>query len=314
MKKIFFLIIIIYFCLGTTLLILSREKPNQVEILTLKQNYSRLLSDVETIDIPIFISSNQTFFTSVDTIANAYLITEEYEMQVDINDIRDTLTMIRYNNHNYYLYYLETSFESIDMIDTEISLTNAILEITYINEVVFDFEVGNFNLIFKEIVPNNHLDIMHLFGIMNEHDNLELSIKAICLKMDNLTNQDVFIQSIDLNTEIFDVILSESTYLDEAPLPDTDILEIFPSYESYGQNHSQVHNLKVIRDKYLVIPIKYHGQVKSINRFPIIINYYFNNQEYQYILDDFLFFDQNLNLELVHERIQKYEYRYPTSK
>ncbi len=313
MKKVFFLLIMLYLLLGAILIILSDEKPKQVEIITFSQNYYRLLNNQESIDIPIFVSSDQTFFTNDSNISEAYIISQDYEIKVNIKNIRNTKTLISYNNQDYNFYYLEITFDNINMIDTSINLRNALLEIIYTNEVVFQFEIGNLDLLFKEIISSNHLDLMHLFGIINEDSNNNLLLKAICLRFDNLTNQDIFIESININSNLIEVGFSETIYLDKPPLPNTEILELFPDYQSLDWLNTNLDRIKLESNNYLIVPIKHPEETLGINRFPLVIKYVFNNQEYEYILDDFLFFEQNLNLELYDERIQKYEYRYPTS-
>jgi phage anti-repressor protein len=313
MKKAFYIIIVTYILGGIILILIAKDKPSLVKILSYKQNYSRLLTDEENIDIPLFLNEQDTFLTKHTNITSAFLITENYQIRVNITDIRNTDSQIIYKDEIYNQYYLQIDFIDIGLIDTYVNLEDAILNINYLNEESLDIEVGNLSLMFQEIITNNHLELMHLFGIVNPDESGTNYLRALGIKLENLSNQSVEIIDISINLDNIYCDLSYSEYIDKPPLPNEDLNTIINDYNPLEVQEDIDFTLLLNSNAYLIIPIKYSNSMEPINRFPIIITYKFNSQEFQYIIDDFLFFDQNLSLEPEDDRIQKYEYRYPTS-
>ena len=81
------------------------------------------------------------------------------------------------------------------------------------------------------------------------------------------------------------------------------------AYDPVGEIEDE-HEIKLTQDNLLLIPFKYQSEIKRINRFPLLINFSYNQNDYSYYIDDFQFNSQTLGLEANGGRIREFIYNY----
>jgi len=195
-----------------------------------------------------------------------------------------------------------------NLANLQFELNDAKMNIFYMNGEEFNFSIGNLYLSFMDINQSNFLDLVNLSGIVNEIEN-EKYLVALNLRFMNLSNHEIKINQISTNTDklkldLGNLLEKQSTY--EA---NVDFKEVIADYDHLGSADEAAYVLN--DDFYLVIPLLYEGNFIKINRFPLFIEYEYNNKVQILIIDDFLFFNERINLDNYADEITEYLYIYP---
>jgi len=309
MKRVFFLVICLYLVLGTVLILTIKEKPERINFFTLKQNYSRLLSEDESIVVSLFIDCNNSFITDSKNITSSSLKNEENTLAVEINCIEQVDENIEYKGKDYYLFNITIDFNEVDISDFDLKIRDCYLEVDYLNGESFSLYLGDMFISFGEVLSSNHLDYFNLYGVINEIEG-ENYLLAIIIKLENLSNLPITITDISSVNDIvsFDVLnhYKTSEKIDAA----IDLVELLGDYDHLENKEKSTF---VLEDEYYyLIPLVYESYEK-IYRLPITIEYSYNYELYSLELDDYLFFDESINLNEHTDDIREYQYFYQES-
>jgi hypothetical protein len=312
MKRLFIIILVAYGIFSFLMIVFSKEQVNQIIILTQKQIYSRLITDNETLDINIFVSSNKSFILDKSLISYAKLKSENEELSVDIKKIELVDKDISYKQQNYYQYLIKIDFSDTLISNYTLNMFDCLLEITYQNNDSINLEIGDLSLDFQSITGSNHIDFTHLFGVTEiiEQKNY---LMAIALKLDNLSNQNIFLKNIYTNTNHININTFDGVLLKEDEIRSQSFFVMFKDFDNIKNIYSDPKEILLNDDFYLVLPLEYSFNLKQINRFPIFIEYIYNNQEYCYVIDDYIFFSERIILNEDDERIREFIYQYQES-
>ncbi|MDD3711945.1 MAG: hypothetical protein PHZ28_00435 [Candidatus Izemoplasmatales bacterium] len=306
MKKLFFLIIGIYLVVGSILILTMKEKATVVNYFTIKQNYSRLMTENETLFVSLFIDSDESFITHTQNIASSSLKNEDSLIAVDILRIDKNDGDIVYSGRSYSLYNLEIDFTQIKVTDLFLGMKDCFLTINYVNDVSLELEIGDVWLDFREINPSNHFDYNNLYAVINDFEGSDY-INALVFRFESLTNFPITIKNIRTLDSNYSFDLNSVYVSEEKIAPQTLLTEIIPDYEMFNEVDQGEFLLE--SEYYYVIPMVYREKSK-IYRFPIIIDYSYNDSDYTLIIDDYLFFDEMIDLNEQSDKIREYQYHY----
>ena len=307
MKKVFLTLISLYLIIGTILILTIDEKSEVIDYFTMPQNYSRLMTKDEILSFSLFISESNTFITDKQNITSASLKGNLNEVNVDIDSIDLAEENIEFQSDLYYLYTIKVSFSSVELNEIDFLLEETKLILNYVNEESIELEIGNLYLSFREINQSNHLDIVNMYGLINEIDK-ERYILGIIVKFDKFTREEIKIKTIASNNNVFKLSLGD-LYKSEHKLDsDTPIEEVISGYYDFMTVKDQ--DFLLDDDFYYLIPLIYQENFEKLYRFPLIITYIYNEIEYEFIIDDYLFFDEMIRLDDYDENIRKYQYNY----
>ncbi|MFO7968519.1 MAG: hypothetical protein R6U15_00215 [Candidatus Izemoplasmatales bacterium] len=310
MKKAFFIIIIAYIVTTVIILVINNnDNITEVNILTIKKQYSRIITKDEVIDIPIFLSEEKSFFIEPENILDTRIKADNNEIEVNIQSIENAYKKTTYQNESYYLFYYKIDFKEFNNSLLEMKFTNAFLSLSYNNETDIDLPIGNLNLCFRTIENFNHLDFKRMYSITNYENNYNV-VKAIYLELDNLTGDNITIENISLLNDNLIPDINQIKSINFSPKYNVNFNELIPDYNSIIDDYSKGNDYSLNNNQKLLIPIKHIGDWQYINRFPLIISYSYNDFNYQYIIDDYLFFS-SIN-ELGNDSYEKsiYNYKY----
>jgi hypothetical protein len=306
MKKIFFIVIGLYLSVsGIIILIKDKDYIDSIEILSIKKDYARIITDNEPIDIPVYISSENSFFTSSDNIVDARILSDFDEVEIKISQIKNQKQVVTYNNKQYYLYYYEIDLNNVYTLGLKLDFINANISLTYNNDETLNLEIGDLSLLFHEITGSNHLDYSRMYSV---HD--QDAIIGIYIEMINKTGQEITIKSIDvLNNNMF-LNLNKAKIVYEPLNHLQPIDEIIPGFQNLVTEFPNPQDFSFKHNNAIFIPINYLNTFNYINRFPLMISYEYNNTIYDYIIDDYLFYSQISDLYNGLFEIQTYQYHY----
>ncbi len=306
MKKLFFWIIGIYLVVGSILILTMKEKVDIVNYFTIKQNYSRLMTENETLFVSLFIDSDKSFITHTQNIVSSSLKNEDSLIAVDILRIDKSDEDIVYSGRNYSLYNIEIDFTQVKVTNLFLGMKDCMLAINYVNEVSLALEIGDVWLDFREISPSNHFDYNNLYAVINDLEGSEY-ITALVFRFESMTNYPIIIKNIrtvdsNISFDLNNVYMSE-----EKIAPQALMSELIPDYEMFNEVDQGEFSLE--NELYYLIPLVYREKNK-IYRFPIIIDYSYNDIDYTLIIDDYLFFDEMIDLNEQSDKIREYQYHY----
>ena len=309
MKRLFVIIIGIYLVIGTVLVFTVKDKPDVINYFTLKQNYSRLLSEDETLVVSLFIDYNNSFITDSNNITSSSLKSEENTLAVEVRGIEQVDEEIEYKGKSYYLFNITIDFNEVNITDFELKIRDCYLEMDYVNGDTIELFIGDIFISFGEVTSSNHLDYFNMYGIINEIEE-ENYLLAIMIKLENLTNQEITITNIKSVNDIvkFDLINHYKTT--EKIDGSFSLMDLIGEY-----NHLEIKEAGkfILEDEYYyLIPLVYES-LEKVYRLPITIEYSYNYELYSLELDDYLFFDESINLNERTDDIREYQYLYQES-
>ncbi|MCF7923544.1 MAG: hypothetical protein K9L64_00375 [Candidatus Izimaplasma sp.] len=307
-KKIFFIVIIIYIAISGILLYVNKTKPtDEISLLAVKKTYSRLITDEEVIDLPIYITQEKSFLIDKENILDARIGDKYNELEVNIKEIKNANKMINYENTQYYLFYFQIDFSEVDISNLELNFINSTLYLSYINDELVELDIGKINLLFRTIDNPNHLDFSRMFSITNKEDEYNV-IKAIYLELDNRTGENIIINEISFLNNELKANIEQIKSINFMPDYNSDFKDLMPQFNTLTTEFINNKTFNLINKQNLLIPINHLEEWQYINRFPLIIKYTYNDISYEYIIDDFLFFSSINDIE--NENYEKSIYKY----
>ena len=308
MKRIIISSLAIYALIAIVLFVSIKDSNKDISILAFSKNYSRLMTESETLAIPLYLSEDNSFLTEKTNITNLTICDDYNEIAATIKSIEQEDVKSQFQGKEYYTFIFEISFDWPNLANLQFELNDAKMNIFYMNGEEFNFSIGNLYLSFMDINQSNFLDLVNLSGIVNEIEN-EKYLVALNLRFMNLSNHEIKINQISTNTDKLKLDLGNLLEKQSTYEVNVDFKEVIADYDHLGSADEAAYVLN--DDFYLVIPLLYEGNFIKINRFPLFIEYEYNNKVQILIIDDFLFFNERINLDNYADEITEYLYIYP---
>ncbi|MCK4551898.1 MAG: hypothetical protein KAU02_03195 [Tenericutes bacterium] len=306
MRKVFSFIVIGFIVVGFLLIYYIEEPITQVNILSIDKHYTRLITtDEETLSIPLYFSSDKSFLTEASAIDSCFFKNDYNRFQVDISEIRYGEAYYD-NDQLFYLYLFDISFNSlsIDLIDIE----EATFEINYLNGDTLNLSIGDIFLRFSEITTGLDIDIYRMYTVVNSTDEIDY-VCGLVIGLENLSNKDIYINSIEIGSSLVMVDLGNVVTVNEPPRYNESIENILlEEYDFLKSDFDETPYL--VANELIFVPFGYFETLIELKRFPIYIEYTDNNNDYEYLIDDFVFISENYSLEAYNGQLQEYIYYY----
>jgi len=286
-------------------LIFAEEPGQTIDMISIKKDYARVLTETETIDIPFYITSSKSFMTDTDNVIDARILSEHNEVSVSIQAFKHHDTQTLYEGKTYHLYYISLDFSSIYTKHLQLDFPSASLVITYQNDDSIELDLGHMNILFHDLDQANHLDLKRMYSIQDND-----LMTGLYLELDNQTGQTIIIHSIKtLNQHMLvNINHAREIYFYEGYIDS--IFDVYTDYEPIIQSDNTTGALVIHQDTNLILPINYLLKESYLNRFPLVIEYTYQEKHYTYIIDDYLFYEHISDFyEDLHD-IETYQYHY----
>lgn len=309
MRKTFTIVVVVFLIVATGLsLFFDKSQSDSLSILTIKQNYQRLITEDELLSITMYLSNEKSYISDTNNIDSLYLMDEFNQIEVGVSEIRKLDYTETFQNTKYYAYVMDLNFEVVNVTDFLLELKETSLVINYLNGTRISLEIGYVNLNFKEYINPNYIDVNRMFALYKEADFEYIS--GLVLGVKNLTGFEVVINSISLCNHLVSLDVENSLKLTDIPEHNEDINELLNyEYNPIGEVES-MEGLEVFEEDLIFIPLKYKTELMNISRFPLVIEFTYNQGNYSYYIDDFQFNSQKLGLEVNSGRIREFIYNY----
>ncbi|HKL47771.1 MAG TPA: hypothetical protein VJ878_03800 [Candidatus Izemoplasmatales bacterium] len=306
MRRTFTVIIVGFLLLSAIVIYVFTDQVDQtLQMLSIKKDYARVLTEDEVVDIPIYISSNESFLTTQSNIIDAQIISDADEVNIDIALIIDQNQKITFEDKAYYLFHYRLDFSSIYTKNLKLNMPNAYLKLVYNNDDEFQFGLGHMQLLFHDLDQATHLDFNRLYATYYQG-----AISGIVLDLENKTSQTIEIQSIDNLNQQMNINLSKNKVVYDLNEHIDDLHMYLPNHQIIGQVDGHQESLMVYQDTQFILPINHHQTLSYLNRFPLIINYKYNQVMYTYIIDDYKYFEPISDLYNDYYEVEYHQYQY----
>lgn len=295
MRRIFVSVIAVFIIGAAILISLEYHWEKSISVITILQSYSRLITDPkEELSIPIHVSNPDSFLTDLESIDYASLLSDTNEIEVIISDIRETNQTENLDTSVYTLFYLDLQFAYEFVTDDFLDFIHARLTITYVNGDQLSLEVGDISLMFREIQESAHIDLFRLGAQRTDSDDGDY-ICGVYIGFQNQSGSDVTIRQVDIGFETILLDLNASVFLNAVPEEGMTVDDILGFAYDPVQGIQET-DVLLVQNCLLFLPLDYQEGIERIHRFPIIITYEYQEEEYQYLIDDFIFFQSDCSL------------------
>jgi hypothetical protein len=299
MKKVMWIALAIYGVVAGVLLWTAKADEKEIHILSVRESRSRLItSPDETVDIPLYFSREDTFFIEPRWVRTARLTDGEEEMAVSL-DIIDTQETTPYQKRSYFLYRFRIGFRGIDADGMRLDWDSARLIVDYENEKTLSVEIGDLSLVFFHGDNPPHLDFFRLYPVMGEGDQAS-SLQGFVLGLKSQTASPILITGISTGMREARVDFSAIREWTESDHPRSGNEAVGdPDFEWVRSMPPSETGNRILPDSVCwFVPLVHLERSHRLNRFPILLSYRYQGQEYSFFIDDFLFFTPSPLLEV----------------
>ena len=307
MKKLIYIIISLYIVIGALCLIFLDDKSDVINYFTVDMDYSRLMSEEETISFSVFIDNNKNFLIDKNNISSLSLRNNEIVISLDLIEFSEVENNIKFQNKFYYQYLIEVGFNEINLMGLNLAIEEAYLDINDLNGVNLSVSIGDLYLLFKDIEIDNYLDYNSM-SCLTKIIKKEKYVGTVVMKLNNLTNNDIEI--IDIRTNNQKIDFNTKNYYFSETKPVSKVSDIIPEYPNL---ELQKEKFVLNEEGYYVFPTVYKEGFEKLFRFPIIIEYRYNGLDYELYIDDYLFLNEMVNFDEYVGNINTYMYQYQES-
>lgn len=191
------LAMIVVFVLGLSLI----KDEKQVKILSFRKNYNvtSTINEEENLYVNLYINANNSYITDVNQLTKSYIIDKSNgeTIEVIIKSIYKDDRKLEYANDKYNSYIFEFSFNL--SIDSFIAwyISNAILELTYNNQNVYNIKIGNFSFVKIDNYENNYFSISNIKPLTYEQEK-NVYLGGLILGLRNVSNSTFRITDIEI--------------------------------------------------------------------------------------------------------------------
>lgn len=313
MKKVVLIALILYAFTALALFYFAEADPEKITLLTAPQHYARVIaSDAERLGIVICVDQTDTFFTETENIRAMRIWDEESELAVSIERIVPLEEPFVYEEKSFSLYRFEIGFGEITQANMSLSFWHANAEISYENDYLLTFELGDVHLIFNDLESDGHIGMSRLYGTRFVMENQSV-LTGFVIGLEKHVTTPVTITEIEIFSETAWVDLASARWIEEALPFDEDIgvLTGNPVYSCIRETKPvSGFSLAFGADGLLFVPINYLNEFACLSQFPIRITYRYLDKDYAFLLDDFRFFSTDPVPEVLRDDIVKTEYCY----
>jgi hypothetical protein len=313
MKKFILIALGTFLAIAATLLILAPEPVKEVKILSLVQEYSRIIaSPQETLGIVLLMDTKDSFLTDPALIRSARILDETGELAVSMASVESAGDAVAYEGKTFFPFRFNLGFTDLFSTDLSLAFSDANLELTYENDVILSFPIGNIRLTFDPLDTPGHLDLFRLYGMTGWEAGEEI-LTGFVIGMDSHVESPVVILGISILSEGAKVDFQRVVSLTEAPERTLPVETLFQTeeYSSIrGEMPEETGSLSWPETGLLFVPIVHENEGRYLSRFPVLITYSYLGVEYRHLIDDFLFFAPQTLPEVLLDEVRQITYRY----
>lgn len=308
MKKSVLMLAGFYVVLLIAFVFTQPTRQEVVTIITVKEELSRILYRDEHLKLAIFSDVQSSFLWDETQVVSARLISDEFEIEIEIKDFETLDESVTYRNQEYGKVIAEIDFEMVSFGDESIlQMPDAILFIEYMNGAEIYQQIGSLYLVFLEEVDVSPVSLNRLSGVPFYYDGSQ-GICGIIIELEDLYEEPIQINwmSSGMDTASFD--LSKIQVLSTA--------EGVTSEETRAENilseHSLLEEVFLFEGSVILyIPLIFDESSLFFNRFPIVLDIEILNIQKRIYFDDFVFYrNQYSRLEVYEDVLDITRYHY----
>ncbi|MGD9910061.1 MAG: hypothetical protein AB7U79_05615 [Candidatus Izemoplasmatales bacterium] len=281
MKKGLLIIIGFYLLLALLILLIPKNKEDEITMLSIQEEKSLILFPSETLKFDLFTSKSDTFLFSNDEVSESYLSSLDTTYQVDIqfSEVSDTVT--EFYDESYYHLVIEVSFDEIWIDDITIPFEHLYLEIHYQNGKFIKIPYGNLMIHFKSELESSSLSFTNIYAIKKS------------LLEDQIAGMIIHLYTMNAQIEILDIRLDlVASTIDRLHIVEVKDLRYQNEDELVGNELNSYNDSSIIvnpnEDLVLYLPIINQSNL-LLRRFPMIVTYRINETVESMIIDDFIY-------------------------
>lgn len=290
MRKKFF-----YFFCGLSILVLlviiiTKNVPQLLEVTTFKKAYNMVLvNEDESLEIPLFISNTNSYFTEKANIESIIISNNDETLKFNLESINENKEKILLKDKWFFKYVYKLKPIIDKTVDITLEMKNAKLEISFKRGTNSSIAIGSL-CIYSFNNTSENLSIIKLKGLVNDFDGNKLV--GVLMGLKNNTKEDLIIKNIyplDIN---INASYAEIIELNDFNQKENISYILGYNYKLYENIENDNLEISLSDEIKLFIPIKYKDRI-TVNKVGFLIEYVMNNELHYYIIDDFLFFDSN---------------------
>jgi len=291
MRRGFVVLIGFYVILFGAFLITNHPENEFINMITIQEEISQVLYEDESLNLILFIDDTDRFVSNVELIESVLLRGNFNFATVEITAFHISDYSLEWNQTQYYKVEIEIRFVEVALNECDLVLENAFLDILFTNQQTLSLPYGNITLKFSNHQEPQHLEMIKMSGIPKPSSE---ELFGIVITLESNTVSEININHLDMMTQSLEFKLEELRVLSE-----NDINIVANDMESVTIETIDLTEQPILNSHELIlfVPIAYTDDSLSCSRFPVIINYEYLGNQYEYIIDDFLFFQRQVNFE-----------------
>jgi hypothetical protein len=310
MKRLW-MVVVLYLAVAALMIVLAPEQDGKITLMVVEQLYSRVITNLEeTLEIPLYATLDNSFFTDEDLIRSVRIRSDENEIDLEIEAIHDQGQSVEYEGIPYFVYLIRLSLDAFAGSQMEIHLPEAILEITYENDIVMALGIGEVSLYFKAAELDQDFDFFRLSGLYSDRlDTPEL--EGILIGFDQFKAHDILIEAIGIGSDQI-LLDTENKVLIHNPDQKFSLFQrLPPDYQFVIEGILPLQSrFEPVPSQLYAIPLVYRSKTPDLWRFPIIIRYLIDGMEKTAYIDDFIFKSHSWVLKERESGAHLYSYQY----
>lgn len=310
MKRLW-VVVVLYLAVAAVMIVLAPEQDGNITLMVVEQLYSRVITNPEeTLEIPLYATLKNSFFTDQDLIRSVRIWSDENEIDVEIEAIHDQGQSVEYEGTSYFVFMIELSLDAFAGSQMEIHLPKSILEISYENDIVMTLEIGEVSLYFNAVDLDQDFDFFRLSGLYSDREDSP-ELEGILIGFDQFKAHDILFEAIGIGSDQI-LLDTENKVLIQNPEQNFSLSQrLPPDYEFVIEGNLPLQSrFEPVPSQLYAIPLVYRSKTPDLWRFPIIIHYLIDGVEKTAYIDDFIFKSHSLVLKERESGAHLYSYQY----
>lgn len=265
-----------------------------IEIYSIKKIHQHVhTSDLETMTFPVLINQNKSVYMVEDAIIDSYLMDEESLMKIPVS-----ITSIEqshrqsFQGHTFFAYAIKASI-NVTTDDFHMQLNDAVLVLSYQDEVTLKVPIGSFDYAFKSL-ESNHVHVYDRINLSHTIGEVPTSMGMV-ISIENKTMHPINIHSIKLLTNRIIPNMQAIKTLKILDPNASKLTNYFDETIVHLPNASPISPLIIepYEESIYAIPFSYLDQTYIMHQYPIIITYELEGILHEATFDDFTFIKTN---------------------
>jgi len=309
MKRIVAFVLCAYFVVGIALLLLKDPTPDVIHILSIERPFSLLVTaSDEKIAFILYLDDEDCFLIDRTQIRSARLTDGSTELALSPTAIVMEATSFERDGMVYKTFRYEFGFDGVMMTTGTLVFTDATLELTYENDHVASYVVGDAEILFGQPGEPRYLDFTRLYGVFNIQNGVE-AVAGIVIGIDAKTGTGIELTAVDLHFPGIAASLGDAVTLTDAVDYDTVAATLLNDPEWSLVGIPKNGSIGIVDSILLFIPIVHADRLHSATRFPVVLTYRYDGNVLTFAIDDFAFRSPLVTPEAYGEEVHAYEYR-----